>query len=814
MGFTRYQHRRTVRSKFYLGRTLILMAMAGGLLYNQLALPNPPLAPTATSPSTQKTEVWYQSDPTESDMGYPMRQRPDHNSPVGVPLKEGTENWTGQNLGAIYDNPQLTEQIRRIGWRILGEQGLEGDERLYAFVAWLPRAELARWTWLVENGHAGWRTLENCLVNRVKGRTTLVRSAQDHWDIHTALTAGFTISAIGWTEYTQSVSGTTYYISTSGDDGTGDGSIGNPWKSPYKGRDAWVSGHDDYVLLLRSDMWYNPLVTYPQIGDMTNKHGVSEAVPALFGSYGEGGDRPILDLTGQASAGANVRVGSKWVHFQSLDIRDGTYTGGTGPQSQITGINFTDGAVGCQVENCKFTLMTCGINADQGSGGTDTLTLRRCVILSCFSTVNSQQGVGIFIQGFSTSFTMIECVLDHNGWTEGDATHTGTAQARTATTITLANSASTLNDAYNGALVSSGGKSGTITDYVGATRVATLAGGWAGGTPALGDYTVVGSQRRLFCHNSYVTNTTKGYTAYRNVATRGANHGFGRRNGYLYYNYAEQNVTGIIVDADGADPDGHAQSVHDNVVIGCDFANLFDVHGQSAVIGIQATSADAVNAVSSNCVVGLEYTDSSVAITGIVVGTGTVWSIQNNVIHNWYNINTGSTRCLKIRPTQTASHVVTGNRISQPSDGYLIEIEEAGGSPTYSFNNTYYRNSQSVAFYDGGDSSWTSWQSERSDIGSFHDPYVSPYNDPNRNLATYDALLVGGESSLNTAIQRLCEFDIGTWTEETHGAIPRINHVREGFNMSPIALAWSGETIESPVNGFRNRYRSRFRYWR
>ena len=58
-------------------------------------------------------------------------------------------------------------------------------------------------------------------------------------------------------------------------------------------------------------------------------------------------------------------------------------------------------------------------------------------------------------------------------------THTGTAQAGSATTITLASTASATNDIYNGMTVylSSGTGSGqikVITDYVGATKVATV----------------------------------------------------------------------------------------------------------------------------------------------------------------------------------------------------------------------------------------------------------------------------------------------------------------------------------------------------
>ena len=77
----------------------------------------------------------------------------------------------------------------------------------------------------------------------------------------------------------------------------------------------------------------------------------------------------------------------------------------------------------------------------------------------------------------------VDGALDHIDVTAGGTgyvnTHTGTAQAGSTTTITLASTASATNDIYNGMTVylSSGTGSGqikVITDYVGATKVATV----------------------------------------------------------------------------------------------------------------------------------------------------------------------------------------------------------------------------------------------------------------------------------------------------------------------------------------------------
>lgn len=67
--------------------------------------------------------------------------------------------------------------------------------------------------------------------------------------------------------------------------------------------------------------------------------------------------------------------------------------------------------------------------------------------------------------------------------------HTGTAQAGSATTITLDTGASAVDDFYNGDLIelvsgtgATPGTQVTITDYVGATKVATVAS-WPGSNP-------------------------------------------------------------------------------------------------------------------------------------------------------------------------------------------------------------------------------------------------------------------------------------------------------------------------------------------
>lgn len=75
---------------------------------------------------------------------------------------------------------------------------------------------------------------------------------------------------------------------------------------------------------------------------------------------------------------------------------------------------------------------------------------------------------------------------------------TGTAQAGASGTITLASGASAVNDFYNGRIVrttggTGSGQSRTITDYVGATKIATVDSAWSVTPDATTTYSVEGS---------------------------------------------------------------------------------------------------------------------------------------------------------------------------------------------------------------------------------------------------------------------------------------------------------------------------------
>jgi hypothetical protein len=109
--------------------------------------------------------------------------------------------------------------------------------------------------------------------------------------------------------------------------------------------------------------------------------------------------------------------------------------------------------------------------------------------------------------------------------TNSGAAHSGTAQAGAAGTITLASTASTRNDVYNGAIINLTGGTGSgqkavITDYVGSTRVATIAclnseasADWATNPDNTTTYTV--SSLVLRSHNSGTFTVPNGKTQVR-----------------------------------------------------------------------------------------------------------------------------------------------------------------------------------------------------------------------------------------------------------------------------------------------------------
>lgn len=732
-----------------------------------------------------------------SDMGFPIRLRPDNADQwrgiVVAHEPRGDHEFTmldARPLGESEDAEQV-EACRSMLLDFWADAKL--NQKRLGCKATMPDFDLhaRQWAWLAREGMAGWRSIESAAARGL--------APQEHYDIWRGWQEGFVVGALGFTEYT--LPATVYYVSTSGDDGTGTGAIGAPWQSPYVARDAWTDGQAVAILLKRGDTWNGSVVTYPQIGTIS-KSGASAANPTLIGAYGSGA-RPKFNCDSQASAWAYIQSGASCIHFQSLEIYDGDYDGGTTGQAGVTGINLIDAAVDCQIENCYIHGITTGIAASAFSGNPDRLLVSRNIIEDCYSTTSSQAGAGCFLQGFTEGLILSENVLDHNGWTETATTHAGTAQAVGANSITLAAGASSLDDAYNGATVTTNGKTGNVTDYNGTTKVCTI-GTWTGGTPSVTTYTVVGSQRREFCHNVYVTDTNEGYTARRNIVTRGANHGLGRRNGTVSYNFCEDNATNIRIATDASHADG--ASVCSYNVCAQLAGDILTVHGISQICSIESdAAATGTGSITQNCIVGATVTNSSIATYGINIGAYVSnVSATANAIYAVHNSATSEASSLRLRPTSGSPlYTATGNTIVEPVGSYLLNIEEAGGTPTFSLSNTYAWPSNGNAFYKFGTGARTfaQWQGDYSDAGTLSTSPASIFSAPGRRLANYENGVLGGTATLAAALATIKNYDITTWTEANNGVIPRLNYTRAGMGLSAITLLYTAGEEESAPDG-------------
>lgn len=722
-----------------------------------------------------------------SDMGFPLRLRPDNpdhwRGVVVARAPQGAHEFTlldERPLGETSE-PKLVDACRQMLLEFWADaklnQARTGDK------ATTPDFDLhaRQWAWLAREGIAGHRSIRSGAKRGL--------SPQEHYDTWRGVQTGFVIGATGFTEYTHT---TIYYISATGDDSTGTGAIGAPWQSPYLGRDAWTTGQAVAILHKRGDTWNGTVVTYPYMGSIS-KSGASAESPTLIGTYGTGA-RPKFDCDSQTAAWGELRLGaSNFVHFQGLEIYDSDYDGGTTGQAGVTGITITDGVTDCQIEDCYIHGLTNAVTATAGSGPLRRILIRRNIFEGNYSTTTSQAGTGCFLQGFDVGLTIEENIIDHNGWTETATTHAGTAVAVTANSITLAAGASSLDDAYNGGTVTSGGKTGNVTDYNGTTKVCTI-GSWTGGTPALGAYSLVGSQRRQFCHNLYVTDTNEGFSCLNNIITRGANHGIGRRNGTISYNFCEDNGTGIRAATDASHADG--ASVISYNVCAMLAGDILTTHGISQIAGIEQDAAAAGAAsLTQNCILGATVTNAGIATYGISIGAYVSdHTTTANTIYGVHNSATGEASSLRLRPSSgSPTYTATGNTIVEPTGSYLVNIENAGGTPTFVLANTYAWPSSGNAFYNFGVGARTfaQWQSDYGDTGAFSTSPAAVFSSPDRRLADYESGVLGGTGTLAAALATLKGYTQSTWNEAEHGVRLRLNWTRAGRGMAAVALLWT-----------------------
>jgi len=100
----------------------------------------------------------------------------------------------------------------------------------------------------------------------------------------------------------------TYYVSPTGNDTTGDGSIGNPWKTIPTAVTAAAAG--DTIYLRGGTHVYTTSITI-------TKNGTAGAKINLFAYPGE---RPVLDFSGEASGSRGVQLNASYWYIKGIDF--------------------------------------------------------------------------------------------------------------------------------------------------------------------------------------------------------------------------------------------------------------------------------------------------------------------------------------------------------------------------------------------------------------------------------------------------------------------------------------------------------------
>lgn len=242
--------------------------------------------------------------------------------------------------------------------------------------------------------------------------------------------------ASGWTMFTPSADTRIMYVSTEGNDSSGQvysstsPEVGeDPFKpsgaiqpfATYGAAYAKVrSGYPDWVLIKRGDIFYDAIGSR-----VWNGRSVSE--PALISSYGTEGAAPIFKVGAQQ--GIRIAVVSpstpstrQFIAISGLAFyahtRDpgnsGEYVSGSGglgvemwayiPGNRVTGV---------LVEGCSFSFMIGNTIGGAGGGGANYITIRRTLFLNNYSDSTSSQGLWGENQD---NVILEENIFDHNGW--------------------------------------------------------------------------------------------------------------------------------------------------------------------------------------------------------------------------------------------------------------------------------------------------------------------------------------------------------------------------------------------------------------
>lgn len=207
----------------------------------------------------------------------------------------------------------------------------------------------------------------------------------------------------------RSNSGSTYYISTTGSDSTGDGSQAKPWATPGHGSRQLSAG--DTLIILGGTY---TLTRYDQ-DIITPQNSGTASAPIII--RGEIGNRPVLAAKNTSASGSGLGLlamidlnGKSYITIENLELtHDPTVTGSAVyVRDAITGLS---GAVS------HITLKDLYIHHIDSSGlniwDVNTLLLKDCTIKYCgYSAIASpDKGLG----GGVRNITIDGCNLSYNG---------------------------------------------------------------------------------------------------------------------------------------------------------------------------------------------------------------------------------------------------------------------------------------------------------------------------------------------------------------------------------------------------------------
>ena len=232
-------------------------------------------------------------------------------------------------------------------------------------------------------------------------------------DYPTNVTHWLPLDADGWSILTTSVDSRVVHVSSStGNDSTGDGSVGKPYATVSKGMSRLRYGSPDWLLLKKGDVWYESL-------GHCKVYGRSQTEPLVITSYGSG-PRPLLKTGSQQAVRVDGGSGGHpqrsniaivGLHFVShhRDPDDPAFNAYEGWH----GVSWLMPSTNVLVEDCCFAFYKDNIVFQSTALRLKDIAVRRNISVDSYCTNGHAQGIycthvnGLLIE---------ENYFDHNGW--------------------------------------------------------------------------------------------------------------------------------------------------------------------------------------------------------------------------------------------------------------------------------------------------------------------------------------------------------------------------------------------------------------